>query len=97
MFLTEKTRYMEHHRSSGDILKLLSVVMYGCCQVSSRDTVFMCIHICVFFNINFLLFIAYFHGHCHVHHRSPVLPNGCLLPYRREADIQWLQVRLNCT
>ena len=28
--------------------------------------------------------------HCCVHHRSPVLPNGCLLPSRWEADIQQL-------
>ena len=33
--------------------------------------------------------------HCHVYHKSSVLPNGCLLPYRRlrqEADVQWLQI-----
>jgi len=29
------------------------------------------------------------------HHWSPVLLNSCLLPRRREADIQWLQIRFS--
>ena len=35
------------------------------------------------------------HERCRVHHWSPGLPLGCLLPCGREADIQWLQIRLN--
>jgi len=34
--------------------------------------------------------------HCRVHHWSPGLTIGCLLPCRWETDIQWLQLRLNC-
>jgi len=43
------------------------------------------------------VFFFSWHERCHAHHWSPGLPIGCLLPCRREADIQWLQIRLNCT